>query len=463
MSQPAAGQPRVGFVREIAPLLLRRCAGCHGPKIREGGYRLTRFSDLLKPGDSGETPLVPGNPESSELYQRLVAKDQDLRMPQLDDPFTAAEIALIRRWIQEGATFDGTDATTSLVSQLPPRIHPAAPTSYRVPTPVLALGFSPDGRWLAAGGYHEVTFWDPQVGTLLKRISGLPQRVQQLAWSHDSKSLYVAGGTPGEYGEVSQIHMDEEKRVRVLGVFEDIVLSMGLDPDGSRLVAGSAARTTRVIQLESAESPWSARVHSGWVTGVAFSQDGKFVVSASRDQTLKVHDAESGKLFTTYNGHRKQLGEYTGRFAVYDVLFDPQSGQAVSAGEGRAIRVWEPRKAQQENGTAADMEGRFFKKGHTRFIAHGLDQAAFRLALAGDQLFAVGASGARQFEFTSGKPVRTLEGLRDWGYSITASATRDLVAAGCFDGSIRVWKISDGTPVSEFFAAPGYKKQTSTR
>ena len=86
----------VSFSRDVAPLVLRRCAGCHGGKIAEGGLRLHTFDFMMEAGDSGETTIVPGDPDASEFYHRLVESDVDLRMPQEDDPLDDVEIAVLR-------------------------------------------------------------------------------------------------------------------------------------------------------------------------------------------------------------------------------------------------------------------------------------------------------------------------------------------------------------------------------
>ena len=210
--------------------------------------------------------------------------------------------------------------------------------------------------------------------------------------------------------------------------------------------------------MDEIKPAWSSRVHSDWVTGVVFSGDGRFVVSASRDQTVKVHDAATGGLFTTYNGHRKQLGKFTGRFAVFAVGFDETAGRVLSVGAGKAIRIWDPVLAKSENGTAADMEGRFFKAGHTRFIAHGFGKTTFGLDARAGYAWAGGADGlVREFSVKSLKTVRSYEGLTDWVYTVAASRKGDLVAAAGYSGEVVVWSRTDGRVVARFLSAPGLK------
>ena len=213
--------------------------------------------------------------------------------------------------------------------------------------PVLAIAFTPDGKEIALGGIREVTFWDSATGKVTRRIEGLPDRIQSLTFSPDGSRLLVGGGTPGEYGEATVIDTRNPAKRAVLGVFEDIVLGAAFSADGKTAAAGGADRSLRSFRLADGKELWRAAFHSDWITAVAFSPDGRFVASASKDRTVKVLDAATGGLYTTYNGHRRQFGSHIGQFEVYSLAFD-STGAAYSAGAGDAVRVWQPEKRRGE-------------------------------------------------------------------------------------------------------------------
>ncbi|HEY2148908.1 MAG TPA: DUF1549 domain-containing protein, partial [Pirellulales bacterium] len=104
-----SGSAKIDFDREIRPLLSDRCFRCHGPneKDRKGGFRLDQEKSAFGTAESGERPIVPGKPESSELVRRITADDASQRMPPQDSGKTLSksEIELLRRWIQEGAVW----------------------------------------------------------------------------------------------------------------------------------------------------------------------------------------------------------------------------------------------------------------------------------------------------------------------------------------------------------------------
>ncbi len=96
MSADDSGHPK--FDEEIAPLLARRCAGCHNRGDHKGGLDLTQASSLAEGGDSGPA-VSPGKPEESLLWQRVEAGE----MPPKQKPLAAAEQQLLRSWIAGGA------------------------------------------------------------------------------------------------------------------------------------------------------------------------------------------------------------------------------------------------------------------------------------------------------------------------------------------------------------------------
>lgn len=101
LAQASPPEPRVDFVKQVAPLLFGRCIDCHGPEKQKGDLRLDQRSLAF----AGETPsLVPGKPDDSEFLRRLgLPADDDEVMPQKGEPLTAEQQATLRRWVAEGA------------------------------------------------------------------------------------------------------------------------------------------------------------------------------------------------------------------------------------------------------------------------------------------------------------------------------------------------------------------------
>ena len=81
-----------------------RCLRCHGGVRERAGLNLGTNEGIRKGGVSGHPTVVPGDPAASELWKRVVSDDPDERMPSEGDPLPAAEVELLRRWIEQGGT-----------------------------------------------------------------------------------------------------------------------------------------------------------------------------------------------------------------------------------------------------------------------------------------------------------------------------------------------------------------------
>jgi hypothetical protein len=119
VSPPA---PQVDFVRDIQPILQSACYECHGPKKVKGTLRLDSRAGFMKGGDTGAL-VLPGNSEKSLIVRRLLGLDGEDRMPKDGDPLPAAQIALIRSWIDQGATWPNTGDTAGVPAAAEPEVQ----------------------------------------------------------------------------------------------------------------------------------------------------------------------------------------------------------------------------------------------------------------------------------------------------------------------------------------------------
>ena len=97
----------VDYEKYVLPVLMDNCIDCHGPDKPKARLRVDQRPVLLVGGDSGLPALVPGSPEKSHLIELIKLKDPDERMPRKGEPLSAAEIALLEKWITEGAVWPG--------------------------------------------------------------------------------------------------------------------------------------------------------------------------------------------------------------------------------------------------------------------------------------------------------------------------------------------------------------------
>lgn len=168
----------VSFNDDIRPILADRCFACHGPDsaARKAELRLDHEATAKAALSEGIIPIVPGKPAESAIVHRLTSTDPDEVMPPPKSKLTVTrdEIALIRRWIQEGAKWEKHWAF------IPPK--KTAPTSLRDhPWPRNEI----DGFVLEGLNNHELKPSPPASrATLLRRVTfdltGLPPTLAEL-------------------------------------------------------------------------------------------------------------------------------------------------------------------------------------------------------------------------------------------------------------------------------------------
>ena len=103
-SQTQANPAPADFAK-VQSILETKCLECHNPKKVKGKLLMDTAENLKKGGDSGVS-VVAGKPDESEMIKRLVLPaDHDDIMPPKGGPLPAADIALLKQWVQEGAAY----------------------------------------------------------------------------------------------------------------------------------------------------------------------------------------------------------------------------------------------------------------------------------------------------------------------------------------------------------------------
>ncbi len=423
----------VSFSKSIAPIFAMRCLVCHNARTAKGRYNMETYAAVMKGGESGEV-VEAGDGKASNLYVFV----EDGTMPKDADSLTTKQIATIKKWIDTGAKLDvGVAADARLFTIIPKLPQPKPPESYSVPMPVTAVAFSPDGKVLASSGYHEVMLWNPADGQLLRRITNVAERVNDVRFTADGKIIAVAAGTPAEIGEVKLFNVSDGKLLADLVRTDDSVYCLAFSADDKRLAAGGADRAIRVYEVSSGRQELLIEDHADWVMGIAWSPDGSKLASASRDKTSKIFDSNTGDSLMAFNSHEQP---------VFGVAFSPDGNQVITGGRDKKIRIWKVTDAKQ-----------------TRAI-EGFGNAILQILVTKDgQVFSCSADkNTRLHSIDDGKKIRTYSGHQDWVYSVAFNSATKKLATGSYDGEIRIWNSDNGEKIVTFTAAPGYKKPVVT-
>jgi WD40 repeat protein len=422
----AAPAAPVSFQREIAPLLQRRCASCHDAESSKGKYRLDTFARLMKPGDSDLAPIVPGKPAESEMITLLHEASPEDRMPQKADPLPENEIALMERWVTEGANYDGGSPQRPLVELVRDTMLGEAPVTYSHPLPAAALAFSPDGSQIAVGGYHEMMIWNLADGSLSTRIGGLPQRIMGVAWHPTLPLLAVAGGTPMQWGTVALVDPTGITATRFLCDLSETGLSVAFSPNGNHLAAGAGDRTVRLFDPVSGRQRRVLKVHADWVQTVNFSPDGRELLTSSRDRTARVIDPGNGEVVASYTNHDSPL---------LGAVFAPSGKRAWTLARGGVMHQWDAGNGENK----AEVKGSEF----------------LQIAMSSGGLVAITANGElRRYPAESNKVEATFNLPGSPCAACIVSPDTARLAIGGFDGSVAVVDAASGQIVAKFLAQP---------
>ena len=280
LAASSAEDGKVSYYKQVRPIFQANCQGCHQPSKAKGDYIMTSFEQLLAGGDT-DVAIVPGKAEESYLIEEIIPVDGEAEMPKGKDPLANEDIALIRQWIAEGAIDDTPENAKVRYTQ-------ENPPEYTRPPIVTTMDYSPDGKWLAVSGFHEVLLHHADGSGLAARLVGLSERIESVAFSPDGKSLAVTGGQPARMGEVQIWDVASRELKLSVPVTYDTVYGASWSPDGTQVAFGCSDSTVRAINAKTGKQVLYQGSHNDWVFDTVFSVKGTHVVSVGRDMTAKL-------------------------------------------------------------------------------------------------------------------------------------------------------------------------------
>ena len=344
-----AAEPVITYDEHIKPIFREHCLKCHGEDEHKAGLNLSTHATVLK-GGSGGAAVVAGRASTSLLFKAITDTDDESRMPPKKAPLPAAQIELIRTWIQTGLRESSESQSLAAARDIgfkpvanaaakvdgpppmPEKLPPfTAPVTKR-PLPVVAMAASPTAPLLAVAGQEYVRLIDLNTQQPLGALPFPEGQPNVIRFSHDGQVLMVAGGKPVQSGSVVLYDVRSGKRLASVGDETDAVLAADLSPDQKLIALGGSGKAVKVYGTTDGKLRYKLTKHTDWITAVAFSPDGSKLASADRAGGIILWDTTSGGILLTLAEHKA---------AVRALAWRGDSRMLASGGEDGQLVWWD--------------------------------------------------------------------------------------------------------------------------
>ncbi|MFH1982499.1 MAG: caspase family protein [Pseudomonadota bacterium] len=295
--------------------------------------------------------------------------------------------------------------------------------------PVKSVVFTPDGRHLITGsdGSWDVknktlTLWEIATGRII-RAFGDYRGVNALAITPDGR--FVVSNSGGDGHVLSLWEVATGRQIRVFAGHSRSIGTIAISADGKRIVSASDDKSVKVWDVASGREITTLKGHGERVLAAAISPDGRYVLSGSVDDTLRLWDADTGREVRRFEGHRNW---------VTAVAMSPDGRHAVS-GSHRTLKLWDITDGRQI---------RAFE-GNTDSVSS--------VAVSGDGRFAV--AGVRRWDIVNGREIGSLEGFSGSSRSVAVSPDGRYVLLQDGDLTLKLWDAASGRAEKTLYGESG--------
>ncbi len=205
-----------------------------------------------------------------------------------------------------------------------------------------AVAWSRNGTRIVSASFDKtVRVWNAANGNSIQKYEGHFDRVQAVAWSPDSTRIASAG----DDRTVHIWNASTGALLRIYSEHSDHVLGLAWSPDGTRIASASADKTVHIWDVATGRNLITYRGHTNYVFAVAWSPDGKRLASGGNDRVVQVWELAKdtrGNLLTSFLFSKRggfAFRGHTGR--INAIAWSPNGKHIVSVGSDKAMQVWD--------------------------------------------------------------------------------------------------------------------------
>jgi WD40 repeat protein/serine/threonine protein kinase len=286
---------------------------------------------------------------------------------------------------------------------------------------VYAIAFSPDGKLaVSAGADKTARLWDVQSGKTLQVFTGHLDAIESVAFSPDGK--YVLTGSKDTTIRMWDIQTGQTVRLfthQITPFYQpgpySAVNSVAFSPDGKYILTGTRETRVRLWDIQTGMTVRTFDSLIGGVFSVTFSPDGNYIAVGARNSKAFIWDVRTGQTIHVLEGH-------TG--AVWAVAFSPDGKTLLTGSGDDTARLWDVQTGQ----TLRVLQG------------HLLDVTSVAFSPDGKDVLTVSADAtARLWDTQSGQRLREFTGHTDSVWSGAFSPDGKSILTASSDRTVRVW------------------------